>query len=102
LFSGVDISVHQRAVSALVAKYYIVRKNKIDMELSANWKKLRATFSADPKKRSSKQFDHEKKTLKRKQPPTPISRRGKQTKIDKPSMDEKRATELVNGGFSET
>lgn len=72
------------------------------MELSANWKKLRATFSADPKKRSSKQFDHERKILKRKQPPTPISKPSKQTKIDKPGMDGKRATELVNGGFSET
>lgn len=72
------------------------------MELSANWKRLKATFSAEePKKQLPKQSDHGKKILKRKQPPASVSRLGKKPKITRPSMDVDIATEIVNEGLSE-
>jgi hypothetical protein len=73
------------------------------MELSANWKKLKATLSAEaPKKLLPKHSYLATKILKRKQqPPGPVSRTGKKAKIDHRTMDDDIATERINEGLSE-
>jgi hypothetical protein len=74
------------------------------MELSANWKKLKATLEAEaPRKLLPKNSYHQTKTLKRKQqPPAPATRPEKKAKIDhRRIMDGDFATERVNEGLSE-
>jgi hypothetical protein len=72
------------------------------MELSANWKKLKATLQAEaPKRQTSKHFDHGTRILKRKHSPAAVSRPIKKPKIDRPGMEDEIATERVNDGLSE-
>ncbi len=72
------------------------------MELSANWKKLKATLSAEtPRKQLSKQSDRGTKILKRKRPAALVSRPANKLKIDKSSMENDIAGERVNEGLCE-
>jgi len=74
------------------------------MELSANWKKLKATLEAEaPKKVLPKHSYPGTKILKRKQqPPAPATRTDKKAKIDhRRTMNGDVATERVNEGLSE-
>jgi hypothetical protein len=72
------------------------------MELSANWKKLKATLTAgSAEKKVGKKVAHERKNLKRKEPPSSEPASGKRPKIEKVGMDGAAATEQVNEGLSE-
>ena len=72
------------------------------MELSANWKKLKATLSVEaPKKTLLQQSNHNRKILKRKRPLASVSRPEKKPRTGRPSMDGDIATERINEGLSE-
>ncbi len=72
------------------------------MELSANWKKLKATLSVEaPKKTLAQQANRDRKILKRKRPLASVSRPEKRSHIGRSSMDGDIATERINEGLSE-
>lgn len=72
------------------------------MELSANWKKLKATLNVEAtRKTSAQQANYDRKILKRKRPAAPVSRPEKKPNIGRSSMDGDVAKERINKGLSE-
>jgi hypothetical protein len=71
------------------------------MELSANWKKLKATLSAAaPKKESPTESVRERKFLKQKQHPSQLSKTGKRPRLAGMTSYEENA-ERINEGLSQ-
>ena len=74
--------------------------NHIGMELSINWKKLKATLNAEAsRKRSHSQSSYEARSPKRKQPPAPAPKPSKKLKLNKTHMEIDIAPEQVNEGL---
>ena len=72
------------------------------MELSANWKKLKATLSAEaPKKTLTNRPGYGRKILKRNRPQVSVSKLGKKLMIEKPSIGLENTAERVNEGLSQ-